>query len=49
MTKKQFTILAELTIDISNWLQYYNFTRTKTKLGGKSTGKYRVLITQKVA
>ncbi|MFL2030424.1 IS3 family transposase, partial [Loigolactobacillus zhaoyuanensis] len=30
-------------------IQYYNVTRIKTKLGGKSPVKYRVLTTQKVA
>ncbi|WP_164507616.1 IS3 family transposase, partial [Loigolactobacillus zhaoyuanensis] len=37
------------TLAVSNWIQYYNVTRIKTKLGGKSPVKYRVLTTQKVA
>lgn len=47
--QKQFDTLAELTLAVSNWIQYYNVTRIKTKLGGKSPVKYRVLTTQKVA
>ena len=47
--QKQFDTLAELTQAVANWIQYYNFTRIKTKLGGKSPVKYRVLTTQKVA
>ncbi|MFL2030358.1 IS3 family transposase [Loigolactobacillus zhaoyuanensis] len=47
--QKELNTLEELTSAISSWIQYYNFSRIKTKLGGKSPVKYRILTTQKVA
>lgn len=47
--QKELNTLEELTSAISSWIQYYNFSRIKTKLGGKSPVKYRTLTTQKVA
>lgn len=47
--QKQLNTIEEVTSAVSSWIKYYNFTRTKRKLGGKSPVKYRILTTQKAA
>lgn len=47
--QKQLNTLEELTSAVSSWIQYYNFSRLKRKLGRKSPVNYRILATQKVA
>lgn len=47
--QRKFDSLEEVADTITRWIEYYNHTRTKTKLGGKSPINYRILTTQKVA
>ena len=47
--QNEFDSLEEVSGTISRWVDYYNHTRTKTKLGGKSPINYRILTTQKAA
>lgn len=47
--QKKFDTLAEVKSAVSNWIEYYNLFRCKTKLGGKSPVNYRTFTTQKVA
>ena len=47
--QRKFDSLEEVADTITRWIEYYNHTRTETKLGGKSPINYRILTTQKVA
>lgn len=47
--QNQFNSLEELKTAIAEWINYYNDSRCKTKLGGKSPVNYRILTTQKAA
>lgn len=47
--QEHFDSLEELKTAIADWIKYYNGSRCKTKLGGKSPVNYRILTTQKAA
>ncbi|WP_339962160.1 IS3 family transposase [Lactiplantibacillus plantarum] len=46
---EQFATKAALSKAMTEWVDFYNHHRIKTKLDGKSTVKYRELTAQKAA
>ncbi|KZU32010.1 Mobile element protein [Lactiplantibacillus plantarum] len=46
---EQFETKAALIKAMTEWIDFYNHRRIKTKLGGKSPVKYRELTAQKAA
>ncbi|WP_260200128.1 IS3 family transposase [Lactiplantibacillus plantarum] len=46
---EQFETKAALIKAMTEWIDFYNHRRIKTKLDGKSPAKYRELTVQKVA
>lgn len=45
----RYQTCEELVSSIERWIHYYNYSRIKQKLGGKSPIQYRILTAEKVA
>ena len=46
---EHFDTKEQLIQAMTEWIEFYNYRRIKTKLGGKSPVKYRELTAQKAA